>query len=126
MARQGYLFAVVEKATNRVIGEVCLQWMNLSRAQVEPGERVMRTPVGIWAKSLWGKGYGKEMLECIMAYAFETIGIDRLCAMDVSKKNLRSRRLFESCGYRLARTLADDSATDLEISRDEYNAEKHG
>ncbi len=115
MARQGYLFAVVQKATNRVIGEVCLEWMNLSRAKVAPGEKVMRTPLGIWDKSLWGKGYGKEMLECIMQYAFETMTIDRLCAMDISKKNVRSRRLFESCGYRLVRTLANDGAMDFEI-----------
>ena len=65
MARQGFLFAIVEKTNNRTIGEVCLQWMNLERAKIA-NEKTMRIPIGIWDKSLWGKGYGKEVLQCLM------------------------------------------------------------
>jgi hypothetical protein len=39
LVRCGYLFAVVEKASGRTIGEICLEWMNLSRANVQPGEK---------------------------------------------------------------------------------------
>ena len=87
MARRGYLFAIVEKASRRAIGEVCLEWMNLSRANVQPNERVMRLPIGIWDKTLWGKGYGREIVKRLMAYAFEAMRIDRLCAMDVACKS---------------------------------------
>ena len=75
MARQGFLFATVEKTKGRAIGEVCLQWMNLERAKIT-NEKAMRVLIGIWDKPLWGKGYGNEVLLCLMAFAFEELGID--------------------------------------------------
>ena len=102
MRKDGFLFAIVEKASGRTIGEVCLQWMNLERAKIE-GEKVMRLPIGIWDKTLWGKGYGKEVVRCLMAHAFEKLGIDRFCPMDVETDNIRSKRLWESLGFRVAR-----------------------
>ncbi|MBN1918544.1 MAG: GNAT family N-acetyltransferase [Verrucomicrobia bacterium] len=122
LAKRGILFAVVEKATARTIGEICLEWMNLTRASVRPGEKVMRSPLGIWDKTLWGRGYGKEMLRCVMRYAFEELGVDRLCAMCVNSNNARSRALFEACGYRLVRELDDTRELDLEVTRDAYAA----
>jgi RimJ/RimL family protein N-acetyltransferase len=122
LAKRGRLFAVVQKATGRTIGEICLEWMNLTRAQVQPGEKVMRSPLGIWDKALWGNGYGREMLQRAMRYAFEELGVDRLCAMSVKAGNGRSRALFEACGYRLARELDDGRELDLEITRSEYMA----
>ena len=73
MAEQGFLFAIVEKASGRAIGEACLQWMNLDRGRIA-GEKVMRLPIGIWDKALWGRGYGKEVVRCLMAYAFWRTG----------------------------------------------------
>ncbi len=126
MAMQGYLFTAVEKASGRAIGELCLEWMNLSRAEVQPGEKVMRTPMGIWDKTLWGRGYGKEMLACVMKYAFETLGIDRLCGMDVARNNKASQGLFRSCGFKVIRTIDDEEEVDFEISRDEFMKNKRG
>ena len=97
MAKQGFLFAIVEKASGRTIGETCLQWMNLERAK-STNEKTMRMPIGIWDKSMWGKGYGNEIVRCLMALAFEELFIDRLCAMDVSADNYRSVALWRSCG----------------------------
>ena len=53
LAKLGFLFAIVEKRSGRAIGEVCLQWMNLERAKIA-NEKVMRMPIGIWDKSMWG------------------------------------------------------------------------
>lgn len=119
LARRGYLFAVVELATGRVIGELCLEWMNLLRAEVRPGEKVMRMPLGIWDKSRWGLGLGTELVCAAMDYAFGTLKIDRLCAMDVAADNARSRRFFERCGLRAVRELSD-GAIDLEITRERW------
>ena len=97
MAKQGLLFAIVEEASGRTIGEVCLQRMNaltdLERAKIDGGEKVMRLPIGIWDRSLWGRGYGREAVRCLMAYAFEELGADRLCPVDVSAGNARSKAL---------------------------------
>ncbi|MCY3736215.1 MAG: GNAT family N-acetyltransferase [Gemmatimonadaceae bacterium] len=119
MAEQGFLFAIVEKASGRTIGETCLQWMNLDRGKI-PGEKVMRLPIGIWDKSLWGRGYGKEAARRLMTYAFEELGIDRLCPMDVSADNARSVALWRSLGMTVAREVDGGRVLDFEISRTEY------
>lgn len=119
MAEQGFLFAIVEKASGRTIGETCLQWMNLDRGR-RPGEKVMRLPIGIWDKSLWGRGYGKEAARRLMAYAFEELGIDRLCPMDVSADNARSVAMWRSLGLTAAREVDGGRVLDFEISRPEY------
>ncbi len=119
MAEQGFLFAVVEKASGRTIGEVCLQWMNLERGKIT-GEKVMRVPIGIWDKSLWGRGYGKEVAQRLMTYAFEDLGIDRFCPMDVSADNVRSVALWRSLGLVVARDVDGGKVLDFEITREVY------
>ena len=119
MVKQGLLFAIVEKASGRTIGEVCLQRMNLERAKIE-GEKVMRLPIGIWDRSLWGRGYGREAVRCLMAYAFEELGADRLCPVDVSAGNARSKALWRSCGLRVSRKVDGGKTLDFEITRAEY------
>ena len=119
MRKDGFLFAIVEKSSDRTIGEVCLQWMNLERAKIE-GEKVMRSPIGIWDKTLWGKGYGKEVVRCLMAHAFEKLGIDRFCPVDVRADNPRSKRLWESLGFTVAREIEGGKTLDFEITRAKY------
>ena len=118
MAEQGFLFAIVERTSGRTSGEVCLQWMNLDRAKVV-GEKVMRMPIGIWDKSLWGQGYGKEAVYCLMEYAFEVLEIDRLRPVDVSADNARSVALWQACGLKIAGE-SSDRKLDFEITRSEY------
>lgn len=119
MAKDGFLFAIVEKASGRTIGEVCLQWMNLERGEIE-GEKVMRLPIGIWDKTLWGKGYGKEVVQCLVAHAFEKLGIDRFCPMDVDVDNARSKALWQALGFTISREVDDGKTVDFEMTRAEY------
>lgn len=125
MARQGYLFAILEKQSQRVIGEVCLQWMNLDRAKVQDGEKVMRLPIGIWDKTLWGRGYGKEVVTSLMKYAFEELEIDRFCAMDVKAENARSQRVWKAMGLKVVRVLDNGQVFDFEIGREIYFREQN-
>ena len=119
MRDSGFLFAIVEKSSGRTIGEVCLQWMNLDRAKIE-GEKIMRLPIGIWDKTLWGKGYGKEVVRCLMAHAFEKLGIDRFCPVDVPTNNERSKALWLSLGLIISREADSGKMLDFEITRAEY------
>lgn len=119
MRKDGFLFAIVEKASGRTIGEVCLQWMNLERGKIE-GEKIMRLPIGIWDKTLWGKGYGKEVVRCLVAHAFEKLGIDRFCPMDVRVDNARSKTLWQSLGFTVSREVDDGQTLDFEMTRAEY------
>lgn len=119
MRKDGFLFAIVEKASGRTIGEVCLQWMNLERGKIE-GENIMRLPIGIWDKTLWAKGYGKEIVRCLVAHAFEKLGIDRFCPMDVRADNARSKMLWQSLGFTVSREVDDGKTLDFEMTRAEY------
>ena len=119
MRNEGFLFAIVEKVSGRTIGEVCLQWMNLERAKIA-GEKIMRLPIAIWDKTLWGKGYGKEIVRCLMAHAFEKLGIDRFCPVDVPANNARSQALWLSLGLTISREVDDRKMLDFEITRAEY------
>ena len=119
MAKDGFLFAIVEKASGRTIGEVCLQWMNLERAKIA-GEKVMRSPIGIWDKTVWGKGYGKEVVRCLMAHAFEKLEIDRFCPVDVRSDNARSKALWQSLGFTVSREVDDGKTLDFEMTRTAY------
>ena len=119
MRDSGFLFAIVEKASGRTVGEVCLQWMNLERAKIE-GEKIMRLPIAIWDKTLWGKGYGKEVVRCLMAHAFEKLEIDRFCPVDVPVDNIRSQALWRSLGLTVSREADGGKMLDFEITRAEY------
>ena len=128
MSQQGYLF-IIETEDGTPIGEVCLEWMNLERANVKPGEKVMRTPIMLGLKSYWGKGYGKDVISSLMQYAFLELKIDRLCAMGVSSFNERSLGMFSSLGFREVRRLKGTitrgemqfDEIDLELTREEAN-----
>ncbi len=119
MAKEGFLFAIVEKSTGRCIGEVCLQWMNLERGKIA-GQQVMRLPLGLWDKTLWGQGYGTEVARCLLAHAFGTLRIDRCCAMDVRADNARAIRFWRSLRFTLARETDGDGTLDFEMTRPAY------
>ena len=119
MRDSGFLFAIVEKTSRRTIGEVCLQWMNLDRAKIA-GEKIMRLPIAIWDKTLWGKGYGKEVVRCLMVHAFEKLEIDRFCPVDVPVDNVHSQALWRSLGLTVSREADGGKMLDFEITRAEY------
>jgi RimJ/RimL family protein N-acetyltransferase len=120
MAERGLLFAIELKTDRRVVGEACLEWMNLDRAGVRPGEHVFRVPIAIWDRTLWGRGLGGEVLDRLLALAFGEQRADRVCAMGVGVRNHRSRRLFESRGFHAVREVPEEHAIDLELARDAY------
>ena len=115
MAERGFLFAIHLKTKTHPIGEVCFERMNLERAQARHDERVFRIPIGIWDKTLWGYGLGGEVLDRLLDFGFVDQRADRICAMDVGRANQRSRRLFESRGFRVVREVSPDTI-DLELS----------
>ena len=122
LAEHGFLFAIELRSDGRPIGEACLEHMNLERAAVRPGERVFRVPLGIWDKTLWGRGLGGEVLDRLLRFAFAECAADRVCAMSVGRTNQRSLALFQSRGFREVRDVPAERAVDLELSRDAYGS----
>jgi RimJ/RimL family protein N-acetyltransferase len=122
---RGWLF-LIETRAGEPIGEVCLEWMNLERG-LQPGKKVVRFPILINADD-WGRGYGKEAIRLLLAYAFGELMVDVACAMDVDEGNVRSRALWRSLGFREVRRLTpvehrvERPVLDFELSRAEWKA----
>lgn len=52
----------------------------------------------------WGKGYAFEVLQAVLSYCRDTLGI-REAVSETQTKNIRSCRLLEKLGYRLTEQL---------------------
>lgn len=81
-------WALVEKATNRVIG-----WVGLM-----PLETTGETEIyyGL-TRDAWGKGFATEAAQRALRFAFEDLGLPRVVAV-VQPENLRSIRVASSLG----------------------------
>lgn len=52
-----------------------------------------------WNRDNWGKGYASETLQAIVAYCFNELDLNRICA-EIYEFNEHSIRLFERNGFR--------------------------
>jgi len=52
----------------------------------------------ILAKDQWGKGYGKEIMKCLMDHAFKELGFHRL-SLTVIATNARAVKLYRELGF---------------------------
>ena len=55
-------------------------------------------------KALWDHGYGTEVLELMLAHAFETLNLNRIY-LHVYSSNQRARRSYEKAGFVVEGTL---------------------
>jgi RimJ/RimL family protein N-acetyltransferase len=104
----GY-WAVVEKESNHLIGEVGLSDFKRDIVPaIEPPE------VGwAFAPSAQGKGYAMEAVQAALAWGEARLSAQRMMCM-ISSENERSIRLAVRCGFReFARTMYKDAPTCL-------------
>jgi ribosomal-protein-alanine N-acetyltransferase len=84
------LWAVVERASGRVVGGAQLQQARINgQEQVELGYHL--------ARAAWGNGYATEVASALRAYGFETLGLRRIVGV-VLPDNHASRRVPEKIG----------------------------
>ena len=89
-SRDGFQWGICARDSDEVLGTCTL-------FRVEPAHR--RAEVGYaLRRSAWGSGFGKEALDIVAAFAFDTLKLHRLEA-DVDPENLRSLRLLEGRGF---------------------------
>jgi [ribosomal protein S5]-alanine N-acetyltransferase len=89
---------IVETADGVKVG-----WVELSkfRGVFDPDESRMSDDVNIgyeFARAYWNQGFASEAARPILAYAFNTLELDRLVAF-VRTENTRSGRLLERLGF---------------------------
>ena len=94
--RHGFGFwAVEERATGDVVGEVGLMLFENRGPEVEAGWCI--------ARDRWGRGYAREAAARWFAEGFGDLGLDRIIAV-VLPHNERSRRVCAALGMREAGT----------------------
>lgn len=86
--RWDYDFAVIEKATNRLIGGCNL---HIDETNGEIGY--------CFHKDYWGKGFGTEAAKALLSFGFEKLGLHRIYAT-CRPENRGSSRVMEKVGMR--------------------------
>ena len=85
-----YEWGVALKETRAVIGTCTLVGLDAQNRRAEVGFALSR--------GHWGKGYMREALARLLAFAFDDLGLHRLEA-DVDPRNVASLRLLEHFGF---------------------------
>lgn len=89
LSNDDYVFSMIEKNTNKFIGNIELMDVSLESAEI-----------GICiTKGMQNKGYGSESLGKIVEYAFDYLKLKSLRAI-VFSNNYRSMRMIEKYGFR--------------------------
>jgi len=96
--RANTTWAIVHKATDRVIGSI-----GLEPDKIRTG--IMSRELGYsLAEEYWGEGIMTEAAKRVIAYAFGEMGLAVLM-IRTSDSNSRSRRVIEKCGFEYEGTL---------------------
>jgi len=98
MSRRAHMFIVEREG--EPIAECWLQSMNLEEILRErPGQRLFRIDLSIGDPSLWGRGFGTEIVQALVEFGFGPRKADTLFACHVSGKNLASHAVFRKNGF---------------------------
>lgn len=122
------LYFIIE-ADGELIGDCSLQRMNLPEIKaIYPADAdVRRIDMMIGEKAWWGRGVGTLMVGMLVDFAFGVEKVDVLhCLCD--DYNIRSRRVWEKCGFALVNAVRVPQSTKGEyeyhwrLTRAEYEA----
>ena len=92
MARSGNTFAIVDKETDKVIGNCAFLKENLLNRTVEIG-------IMIGEKDYWSRGYGADALRLLINFGFNVRNYHNICLRVVSF-NERAIACYEKVGFK--------------------------
>lgn len=90
-------FGIHRKSDGELIGFAMI-------GHIDRYNRSCKFGITIGLKTVWGKGYGGEVVRAVLQYAFGELGMNRVGA-DIYAMNERSIRLFEKAGFRREGTI---------------------
>lgn len=94
------LWATLEKETGTFIGRCgLLPWTLEGQHEIEVAF--------LLDKAYWGRGLATEAAEAIAAYAFGTLGLERLVCL-IDEENIASQRVAERIGMTFERAMEDE------------------
>ncbi|MEZ5092023.1 GNAT family N-acetyltransferase [Nocardioides sp.] len=102
----------VRLAVDRVADDVFVGWCSLTRWS--PVHRSAAITY-CFAEASWGQGYATEAAGALLAWAFETLDVNRVQA-ETDTRNLASARVLEKLGFVREGTLREDCVVDGEVS----------
>lgn len=91
------LFAIIDRASGRHIGNVALNHVDRRRGTADTGLMIGET-------SFWGRGYAAEAWGLLLEYAFSTVGLREITAGAVVD-HAASIRTLRKLGFRLDGTV---------------------
>ncbi|KAA3617313.1 MAG: N-acetyltransferase [Calditrichaeota bacterium] len=93
------LFTICEKESDKSIGVTAFYRVDwISRAAVYY--------IAIAQKENWSKGYGREVTNLMIDYAFETLNLNRI-QLHVYVGNERAVKAYQKCGFKIEGTLRE-------------------
>jgi len=93
-------FAIRTQPENRHIGNCALYNIDYAAGEAQLG-------IAIGERDCWGKGYGLDTVMVLINYAFDQLGLVKLC-LKTFENNNRARRCFEKCGFTPCGALLQD------------------
>ena len=94
-----YFFSVRTLDEDKLIGFLSM-WLDLIHNEAWVG-------IGIGERAYWGKGYGTDMMNLCLQYAFTELNVYRV-SLNLNGYNPRALRSYEKAGFRLeGRTRGD-------------------
>ena len=90
-SRDGFYFAVCEIGDDRFIGTVWLKQLNLLSGNAELAICMDRDHIG--------SGWGTDALRTLLAFAFRTVGLERVYLTTNAEDNARAIRSYEKVGF---------------------------
>jgi len=91
MGRDFLAMAIHLRESDRLVGTCAL-----SQLDVDNGSTLYHITIG--ERDAWGKGYGTEATELMIAHAFSGLGLHRV-GLTVFEFNTRAIRAYEKCGF---------------------------
>ena len=92
LMRDGHNFAIIEKDTNKVIG-------NCGLHQLSEVHRHAQFGIFIGEKTYWNQGVGAEATALVLDYAFNLINLNSV-SLEVVAYNQRAARCYEKVGFK--------------------------
>jgi RimJ/RimL family protein N-acetyltransferase len=92
MSLESYYFSIRTLEDNKLIGEIGLDVVNW------PGRDAF-VGLGIGETEYWGKGYGTDVMNVLLRFAFTEINLRRV-SLGVFEYNPRAIRSYEKAGFR--------------------------
>lgn len=106
-----YSFNIILKESGTHIG-----WCGIGGAEFDHSRKEIYYLIG---RAYWGNGYAKEAAKALLAFAFNTIGLQEVIAV-VKPDNVASRKVIESLGLNFQHII-----TGLPDEHNFYNGERY-